>query len=279
MQRNTAAPQNQVTNFATLSVENRKSDAFTTVDGHCVGHGGFMVPKNFTEFHDRYPEYVRNWVRRHVVRSMPKEDVEDWTQDLLIQMICLPATSKHREAGKQDIVQTFDPCKHYGANSARFFNYINLCLRNKFSTMRSARMKNPIYHAGNVSLSGHTDDSDPAQVDDEFCHAHSAHVRSKCQRQERQRDAKQVVVEFSEFVKREDVSVLPAMDAIAATATPGSAASWLDTTRATPPACAPPSFSISPHKTAPSSAPTRVVQSAAAAPRLSRSRHAAWALT
>ncbi len=69
-------------------------------------------------------------------RSAPQEDVEDWTQDLLIHLRCLPATSKHREAGKEDIVQTFDPHKHYGANSARFFNYINLCLANKFRSIQ-----------------------------------------------------------------------------------------------------------------------------------------------
>lgn len=57
-------------------------------------------------------------------------------------------------------MQTFDPHRHYGANSARFFNYINLCLGNKFSTMRSARMKNPFCRPGNVSLTAdweHTD--------------------------------------------------------------------------------------------------------------------------
>jgi len=37
-------------------------------------------------------------------------------------------SSKHREGGKQDIVQTSDPNKHYGANQARFRNHINLCL-------------------------------------------------------------------------------------------------------------------------------------------------------
>ena len=68
--------------------------------------------------------------------------MEDWTQDLLIHLRYLPATSKHREAGKEDIVQTFDPHKHHGANQARFFNYINLCLANKFRTMHSKRMKN-----------------------------------------------------------------------------------------------------------------------------------------
>ena len=134
--------------------------------------------------------------------------MEDWTQDLLIHLRYLPATSKHREAGKQDIVQTFDPRKHHGANSARFFNYINLCLGNKFRTMHSARMKNPICRAGNVSLGGHFDESDSGQVDDEFCHAHSEHLRRRCQRQERQRDAIHTLAEFVEFLRREDSSVL-----------------------------------------------------------------------
>lgn len=39
----------------------------------------------------------------------------------------LPPTSKHREADKEDIVQTFDPARHHGANQPRFLNYINLC--------------------------------------------------------------------------------------------------------------------------------------------------------
>jgi len=166
MQSNTAEVGNQSVSFASFSVENRTSDPITVVDGRYVGHDGFVVPRDFDEFYERFPQHVRNWVGRHVDRSTPKQDVEDWTQDLLIYLNCLPANSKHREAGKQDIVQTFDPCKHYGANSSRFFNYINLCLRNKFSTMRSARMKNPICRTGNVSLSGHSDDSDLAQMDD-----------------------------------------------------------------------------------------------------------------
>lgn len=231
MPSNTVAVENQTINFLSISVENRKTDPFSIVDGRYVGHDGFVVPKDFGEFHERFPEYVRNWVRRQVDRSTPKEDVEDWTQDLLIQMLSLPAMSKYRKAGKQDIVQTFDPRKHFGANSARFFNYINLCLRNKFSTMHSARMKNPICRAGNVSLGGHSDDSDPAQVDDEFCHAHSEHLRRRCQRQDRREHARQAMSEFSEFVKREDSSVLPAMEAIAATATLGTAAELLGTTR------------------------------------------------
>jgi len=144
MQSNTVEIDNQPINFASIPVENRTPDPFTIVDGHYVGHDGFVVPKNFDEFHERFPQYVRNWVSRHADRSAPREDVEDWAQDLLIHLRYLPATSKHREAGKEDVVQTFDPCKHHGANSARFFNYINLCLANRFRTIHLKRMKNPL---------------------------------------------------------------------------------------------------------------------------------------
>jgi hypothetical protein len=231
MQSNTAAVGNKDINVASLAVEKRKSDAFIVFDGRYIGHDGFVVPKNFHEFHERFPEYVGNWVNKHTDRSASKEDVEDWTQDLLIHLQFLPAISKYREAGDEDIVQTFDPHKHYGANSARFFNYINLCLGNKFSTMRLARMKNPLCHPGNVSLTTDCTDTDCNQVDDEFCHGHSDHLRRRCERQERQWDAKHALAEFSEFVKREDSSVLPAMEAIAAVGTTDAAAKLLGKTK------------------------------------------------
>jgi hypothetical protein len=174
MQSNTAAVGIQPVNSANLSVENRKPDPFAIADGHYVGHDGFVVPKNFDEFHKRFPQYVRNWVKRHVDRSAPNEDVEDWTQDLLVHLRYLPAISKHREAGKEDTVETFDPHKHHGSNSARFFNYINLCLANKFRTIHSKRMKNPLCRPGNLSLSTHWEEMHRDQVGDEFCHAHSA---------------------------------------------------------------------------------------------------------
>ncbi len=171
MQSNTAAIENQDINLANISVENRKSDPFATVDGQHIGHDGFVVPRSFDEFHERFPGYVRDWVNRHADRSTPKEDIEDWTQDLLIHMRYLPANSKHRKAGKQDIVETFDPVKHHGANAARFFNYINLCLGNKFSTMRSGRLKNPLCRPGNLCLTAAWEDANRDQADDEFCQA------------------------------------------------------------------------------------------------------------
>lgn len=230
MQSNTAVVENRTFNPANISVEKCTPDTFTVVDGRNVGHDGFVVPKNFDEFHERFPEYVRKWVERHVDRSTPEADVEDWAQDLLIHLRHLPTRSKHREAGKQDIVQTFDPHKHYGANAARFFNYINLCLGNKFRTIHSKRIKNPLCHPGNLSLTAFWNDTQSDQVDDEFCHGHSEHLRKRCQQQEWRRNARQALSEFSEFVQREDSSVLPAMEAIAATATSSAAADVLGTT-------------------------------------------------
>ena len=219
MQSNTAVAENQCVNLANFSVENRKADPFTISDGRYVGHDGFIVPQNFDEFHERFPEYVRNWVNRHVDRSTPKEDVEDWAQDLLIHLRYLPTISKHRQAGKQDIVQTFDPHKHHGANGARFFNYINLCLGNRFRTMHAKRMKNPLCRPGNLSLAIHWDGTDHDQVGDEFCHAHSESLRRKCQRQDKQREDKAFITEFVDFVAREDSAMLPAIETITGVAT------------------------------------------------------------
>ena len=60
MQSNTAAVGNRDINCSSFSVENRKSDPFTIVDGQYIGHDGFVVPKNFDEFYERFPEYIRN---------------------------------------------------------------------------------------------------------------------------------------------------------------------------------------------------------------------------
>ena len=173
MQPNTASGTNRTVNFQKFSVEKR--DPFSVRDGRFVGDDGFVVPKNFDEFHERFPEYVRKWVRRHAGMSASKEDVEDWTQDLLIHLRYLPLNSKYRGAGKEDVIQTFDPVKHFGANQARFQNYINLCLTNKFRSLHSKRMQDALSQPGNMSLDTQREWNDARAVDDEFCHSHSVH--------------------------------------------------------------------------------------------------------
>lgn len=150
MQANTVSGANRTVNFHNFSVEKR--DPFSLRDGRFVGHDGFVVPKDFDEFHKRFPDYVRNWVRRHEGASASREDVEDWTQDLLIHLRYLPLNSRHRDAGKEDVIQTFDPIKHFGANQARFQNYINLCLTNEFRSLHSKRMQDALSRPGNMSL-------------------------------------------------------------------------------------------------------------------------------
>jgi hypothetical protein len=232
MQSNTAVVENQPINFPNFSVEKRtyKPDPFTVRDGRYIGSDGFVVPRDFEEFYERYPDYVRNWVSKHADRSASSEDLEDWTQDLLIHLYHLPQTSKHREAGKEDIVETFDPVKHYGANQARFRNYVNVCLANKFRTMHSKRMHDAQCRPANLSLDGQTEGEDLRSVDDEYCHSHSEYLRMAANASEKQSGDRAFLLEFVNFVRREDTKVLPAIEAILATGTQGEAADWLGIT-------------------------------------------------
>ena len=171
-------------------------------------------------------------MRRHAGRVALREDLEDWTQDLTIHMKYLPPTSKHREAGKEDIVQTFDPAKHHGANQARFLNYINLCLANKFRTLHSKRRKDAMCHTGNLSLTVGVDTYTCGEADDEYCHEHSEYLRRAADISEKRARDGTFLREFVDFVRREDPSVLPAIASILATGTPDDAAEFLGITDA-----------------------------------------------
>jgi len=230
MQSNTTVSENQPINFPNFSVEKR--DPFSVRDGRFVGHDGFVVPKNFDEFHERFPDYVHNWVRRHAGASASREDVEDWTQDLLIHLRYLPLNSKHRDAGKEDVIQTFDPIKHFGANQARFQNYINLCLTNKFTSLYSKRTNDALFRPGNMSLDTQREWNDPSAADDEFCHSHSVHLRRAANASEKRDQDRAFVGEFVDFVRCENPRNLFALEAIAVTSTLEEAARTHENARA-----------------------------------------------
>jgi hypothetical protein len=231
MQSNTVEVENQPLNFPNFSGEERtyKPDPFTIKDGRYVGSDGFVVPRDFDEFYERFPDYVSKWVSKHAGRSAPKEDLEDRTQDLLIHLKHLPPTSKYREVGKKDIVQTFDPVKHFGANQARFRNYVNLCLVNRFRTMHSRGMKDALCRPGNLSL-GETGDQDLRSVDDEYCHSHSEYLQSAAKASEKQASDRTFLQEFLNFVRQKDPKVLPLVEALPATGTQSDAADWMGIT-------------------------------------------------
>jgi hypothetical protein len=226
MQSNTVAVQKQLVTFADISVENRRAEPFTIRDGHYVGQDGFVVPKDFDEFHERFPQYVRKWVRKHADSFAQPQDLEDWTQDLLLHLKCLPPTSKYRATGKTDIVQTFDPSRHYGASQPRFQNYINLCLANKFRNMYAGRIKNPLCRPGNLSFSEQIgEDSDLGS--DEYCHTHSSHLRKAAEKVAMHEEHRRWLTYFADFVRRMDASVLPVLEAILLAGTHARAARFL----------------------------------------------------
>jgi hypothetical protein len=205
-------------------------DPVSFVDGNYVGHDGFIVPRDFPEFYVRFPQYIRRWVRRHADKSASKEDIEDWTQELCVHMSSLPSTSQYRKAGKQDVIQTFDPFRHYGANRARFQNYINLCLANKFRTIHSARIKSPLCHAERLFLSEKT--SDGVCIYDGFCELVSEQLLVAAERSHKQLQDRLFVGEFIEFVRRGSPRILSALEAIAVTRTQEEAARRLRMTNA-----------------------------------------------
>ena len=158
-------------------------DAYIVRDGHFVGHDGFIVPDSFSEFHQRFPTYVSDWVRRRVRDCVSATEAEDWTQELLLHLAALPSTSKFRRDGKQDVIQTFSPDRMHGANEARFRSFINQCLGNRHSTLYAKWRKRPLSNPRNL----------PFEVDgevgasDEFCHSNSEYLRQAgCRNRERE---------------------------------------------------------------------------------------------
>lgn len=202
-----------------------RTDPYTVVNARYVGHDGFVVPRNCDEFLERFPDYVLRWVKKRLNGSSVAGDVEDWAQDLILHLRYLSKKSKHRLEGKTDVIETFDPVKQHGANEARFRNYVNLCLTNRFNTLYVQRTRDAVGRKTWVPLAGGLDCDDPGAVDDEFCHRESTYLEAIGQRLRKQHDDRLFVVQFIRFAERHDPDVLPAIDAI------GQTASWADAAR------------------------------------------------
>ena len=189
-------------------------DPFEHVDGHYVGHDGFVVPNDFAEFYQRFPDHIRRWVKRHAGRCSSTEDIDDWTQDLCAHMSSLPATSKYRDSGKRDVIQSFDPFRHYGASLPRFLNYVNRCLANKFQTVHAYHMKDPICHAEPLSFFEITGEESagekPHRALLEKLNAIGFSSR-------KQADDKVLIAEFVDFVRAQNPPLLPVLGTMTGT--------------------------------------------------------------
>jgi hypothetical protein len=191
---------------------------YVSSDGHFVGDDGFVVPMDFEEFFGRFPNYVRNWVRHHAYGRICKEDIEDWSQDLLAHLSVLPAVSKYRETGKNDVVQTFDPFRQYGASERRFKSYINFCLTNHFKTIYCKHARNPLSCPTNISLScsdGGSDERPEFEATSEYVYSHSSVLSRRAERECTLQQERLRVVEFANFVlaaEPDAAAVLCALD-------------------------------------------------------------------
>jgi DNA-directed RNA polymerase specialized sigma24 family protein len=170
-------------------------DAYSVREGHFVGHDGFIVPNNFSEFYQRFPAYVADWVRRRVHGCASASEAEDWTQELLLHLAALPVDSIHRRDGKRDVIQSFSPKRMHGANEARFRSFINQCLTNRFNTIYRKWRQRPLSNPSNRSF----DVSGENGASDEFCHSNSNPLR---QAGRRIREREEHRFRLEEFVNR-----------------------------------------------------------------------------
>ncbi len=196
----------------------------------------FVVPNNFDEFYAWKQDYVLTWVKKRLNRFQTDDEVEDWTQDLLIHLRYLPQSSKHRRPGAngrargcQDVIETYDPLQQYGASERRFRNYVNNILGNKFLTVQSKRQKNPVLRPGNISFGSDPDDSKEHRGgnSDEFVHANSDYLVGQTTRLAKQHDDRLYTNQFKRFVAETDSSAYPALEALESTGTISEAARFM----------------------------------------------------
>jgi hypothetical protein len=138
-----------------------------------------------------------------------------------------------RVTGCTDVIETFNPIHQYGASERRFRNYINFCLANKFNTVQSKRQKNPVCRAGNIPFGAEVsgvEDVRQETPNDEFIHANSTALTASAQKVAKQHDDRLFTNQFKRFVKKEDPSVFPAIEALEATGPLGEAAAYMGVT-------------------------------------------------
>jgi hypothetical protein len=197
-----------------------------------VGEDGFVVPKDFVEFFERYPLRVRRWVTNHLSRRFGQDAILDLEQDLLLYLCTLPPDSQFRRkgangrtAGCTDVIQCFDPVRHYGATAGRFHNFINLCLANRLSTILARQRHNPICDPRNLSIAiGQENEGGTelvGEVGEGYLLRHSGTFAGECRRRTHLENPvlKTYVREFEQFVLQTEPKLLAVVRAIQRTAT------------------------------------------------------------
>lgn len=214
------APTEPSENLNEHSSEPKGSDPYTvSEDGHIIGHDGFVVPKNFTEFFDRFPLHVRNFVHAHWTHASDT-DRRDREQEMLVHLMSLPEDSKYREPGYnglengcQDRIQVFHPDSAYGASAKRFFWWLNnYCLRNRYAQRGQKANSNPVCRASTMSFG--SADAAGEIIDEDYIFSRVVKDRFYDYNNHRPVEEAVIVNEFLDFVEQHNPELISVLDTI-----------------------------------------------------------------
>ena len=114
-------------------------EAWTTDEtGHLVGDDGFVVPKTFAEFYERFPDYAKRTALAYLRCDV--DTVEDTTQTIWALLM------------RNRVIEKFDPARMRGCNQRRFYWYLGMCVRRRAITTWNANNEEPSHNA--VSIDG-----------------------------------------------------------------------------------------------------------------------------
>ncbi len=190
-------------------------------------------PKDFAEFFDRDPLWVRRWLRKRLRGSIGRDAMLDLEQGFIVVSVFAAGVRAsfgrrermHGRNGCADVIECFDPVRHFGATAGRFHNFVSLCLANRLSTIHYGQRRSPLHHPNNVSIccsEAETGSSEEAgEVSEEYLRKHASAITQEYRRRERSESIllRVFVNEFVSFVEERAPETLRVIDAIQSTAT------------------------------------------------------------
>lgn len=192
----------------------------STDDGRIVGPDGFVVPRDFPEFFERFPRHVRSFVRRHLT-TRPEHERQERESELLLFLLTLPEDSKYRRPGVNghpdgctDRIMTFCPERSYGASAGRFFAYLNLILLNRLISLEKKSAVDPVASRSTLRFTS-ADIPEPGGLDEASYLQHSSFAHSQTWLESEKVVAQVCVSRFFDFVQEHNPELIPTLNAIA----------------------------------------------------------------
>jgi|GEM_PF-2812675 len=90
----------------------------TTPDGHVVGDDGFVVPKDFLDFHERYPKFIQTVVKMRMYHATDADRAQRVLQ--LKRFLLAPPTGSIFV----DRIAMFDPERRGDVSGPHFFSFV-----------------------------------------------------------------------------------------------------------------------------------------------------------